>query len=137
MSVEFLDTNVFVYLFDETDERKRSAAERLIRQGLTSGNACISYQVVQEALNVMSGKLAAPAADVRNFLDRVLVPLWRVMPSHTLYLRSLELHERHGYSLYDSTIIAAALQAGAATLYSEDLQHGQRIGALTIRNPFA
>jgi predicted nucleic acid-binding protein len=137
MSVEFLDSNIFIYLFDETDDRKRGVAERLIHQGLASGSACISYQVVQETLNVLSGKLAASAADARSFLDRVLIPVWRVMPSQALYLRGLDLRERYGYSLYDSMIVAAALQAGATTLYSEDLQHGQRIEALTIRNPFA
>lgn len=59
------------------------------------------------------------------------------MPSQALYLRGLDLRERYGYSLYDAMIVAAALQVGATTLDSEDLQHGQRIEALTIRNPFA
>ncbi len=37
---------------------------------------------------------------------------------------------------YDSLIISAALHAGAAVLYSEDLQHGRKIENLEIRNPF-
>ena len=43
---------------------------------------------------------------------------------------------RYGYSFYDSLIVAAAIESGCKTLYSEDLQHGQQIGDLTIRNPF-
>jgi predicted nucleic acid-binding protein len=46
----------------------------------------------------------------------------------------------HGmtYNYYDTLVIAAALEAGCATLYSEDLHDGQTIdGQLTIRNPFA
>jgi len=33
-------------------------------------------------------------------------------------------------------LLAAALKAGCTTFYTEDLQHGQKIGGLTIRNPF-
>ena len=45
--------------------------------------------------------------------------------------------ERHGWNIYDALVVAAALQAGCTTLYSEDLQDGQIIDQkLTIRNPF-
>jgi predicted nucleic acid-binding protein len=50
--------------------------------------------------------------------------------------KALYLAERYGYSIFDSLIIAAALHAGARTLYSEDMQDGQTIEGLTIRNPF-
>ena len=44
---------------------------------------------------------------------------------------------RYGFSFYYSLIIAAALEANAERLYSEDLQDGQLIdGALTIKNSF-
>jgi predicted nucleic acid-binding protein len=33
-------------------------------------------------------------------------------------------------------IVSAAETAGARTLYSEDLAHGQRIATVTIANPF-
>jgi predicted nucleic acid-binding protein len=32
-------------------------------------------------------------------------------------------------------ILAAALEAGCTVLYSEDMQDGQQIESLTIRNP--
>lgn len=42
-----------------------------------------------------------------------------------------------GSGMYDALIIAAALLAGCETLYSEDLQRGQRFDEqLTVRNPF-
>jgi predicted nucleic acid-binding protein len=48
-----------------------------------------------------------------------------------------KIAEDHGFEIHDALIIAAALEAGCATLYCEDLQHGQVIqGRLTIRNPF-
>ncbi|MDZ4859318.1 MAG: PIN domain-containing protein [Candidatus Hydrogenedentes bacterium] len=139
MSVEFIDSNVFIYLFDETAPEKQRAAEELILPSLESGSACISFQVVQETLNVVTRKLRAPMppADARRFLDSVLIPLWRVMPTQALYHRALDLRTRYQYGFYDALIIAAALEAGCSILYSEDLQHGQRIEGLTIKNPFA
>ena len=52
-------------------------------------------------------------------------------------LRACQIAGRYGFSLYDSLIIAAALESNCKVLYSEDLQNGQVIeGALTIKNPF-
>ena len=45
--------------------------------------------------------------------------------------------ERYGFSIYDGLIVAAAVRAGCAILYMEDLQQGQMIEKLQIRNPFA
>ena len=139
MSVDFIDTNVFVYLFDEKAARKRSAAEKLIRQSLHDGGAVISHQVVQETLNVLTRKLARPLSsqDARRFMDGVLSPLWRVMPSTALFQRALDLQSSSGYSFHDALIIAAALTAGCRRLFSEDMQDGHVIEGLRIENPFA
>jgi predicted nucleic acid-binding protein len=138
MSGEFIDSNVFVYLFDETDDRKREAAERLVDSALQTHNTSISFQVVQETLNVLTRNLPTPMSveGAKDFLRQVLVPLWRVSPSPALYDRALDLQSRYRYGFYDSLIIAAALDAGCTQLFSEDLQDGQRIEGLTIRNPF-
>ncbi len=137
MSVDsFIDSNVFVYLFDMTDADKRRRAETLIEHALEQGDGCISYQVVQETINVVTRKLSATTDDAKRLLDRVLAPLWKVTPTPTLYRRGLDIQSRYQFSFYDSLIVAAALEAGCKTLYSEDLQHGQRIEQLTIRNPF-
>lgn len=138
MSGEFIDSNVFVYLFDETDDRKREAAERIVDSALQNHNASISFQVVQETLNVLTRKLPTPMTveGAKDFLQQVLVPLWRVSPSRALYDRALDLQARYRYGFYDSLIIAAALDAGCTRLYSENLQDGHRIEGLTIRNPF-
>ena len=137
MSVEnFLDTNIFVYLFDETDDDKRERAERLVQQALENETGCISYQVVQETINVITRKLNATPEKARQILDRVLIPLWRVNPTRTLYQRGLDLQTRYRLSFYDSLIVASALAAGCKTLYSEDMQHGQLIEGVSITNPF-
>ncbi len=138
MSGDFIDSNVFVYLFDETDEHKRGTAEQIVESALRTHSASISYQVIQETLNVLTRKLSVPMTPeaAKGFMDEVLAPLWKVSPSSALYHRALDLQARYHYSFYDSLIVAAALDAGCARLYSEDLQGGQRIESLTIENPF-
>lgn len=138
MSVEdFIDTNIFIYLFDETDPFKRQRAENLVRRSLQDGTGCISYQVVQETMNVVTRKLGATPENARRLLDEVLIPLWQVNPTPSFYRRGLEVRSVYGFSFYDSLIVAAALEAGCERLYTEDLRHGQEIQQLTIQNPFA
>ncbi len=138
MSGEFLDSNIFIYLFDETDAHKKTIAESIVQAALAGHSACISHQVIQETLNVMTRKLPAPmtSENAQRFLAKILLPLWKIMPNLALYQRSLEVQARYRFSYYDSLIIAAALEAGCLTLFSEDLQHGQRIEGLIIENPF-
>ena len=139
MSVDrFLDTNVFVYQLEGRDPRKAAIAQDLIRQGIESGNACISFQVVQECLNTALRKALVPLGDhdMRRYLESVLAPLFRVQPSLRLYHASLDMKSRYGFAYHDALIVAAALDAGCTTLYSEDLQDRQRIEGLMVVNPF-
>ena len=135
--MSFVDSNVFVYLFDEADPAKRRRAREIVRLSL-SQSWVVSYQVVQETLNVITRKLKTPvtADHARRFLHAVLLPLWSVAPSAELYRRGLEIQSRYRYGFYDALIIAAALEASCTRLLSEGLQHGQRIDTLTIENPF-
>lgn len=139
MSVEsFIDTNVFIYPLEKADARRFMIADTIIREAIATGSACTSFQVVQECLNTMLRKASIPldTAGMRDYLDIVLLPLVRVPASADLYRRSLEVRERYGFSFYDALIVATALEAGCTRLWSEDLQHGQRIGVLQLENPF-
>ena len=138
MSADFIDANVFVYLFDETDNRKQTLANQCVQRALEHASGVISFQVVQETLNVLTRKLKVPLLpdDAQDFLNQVLQPLWKVQPSTALYTRALGLQKVLSISFYDSLIVAAALQAGCKRLLTEDLQHGQRIEGLRIENPF-
>ena len=137
MSAEhFLDTNILVYMLDETDDSKRGRAEELVRTSIEDGTGCISYQVVQETLNVATRRLGFSARDSWTLLATVLEPLWTVQPSTAMFESGLALRDRYGFSFYDSMIVAGAIQSGCVRLYSEDLQHGQRIQSLTVENPF-
>lgn len=135
----FLDTNIFVYAFLSSEPLKQAKAVQLIEASLGSGQGCVSYQVIQEFANVARKKFAVPMAiaDCKAFIDAALQPMNRVASSTGLIHSALDLQGELRYSFYDSLVIAAALQAGAGTLYSEDLQHSQRVrGTLRIVNPF-
>ena len=58
-------------------------------------------------------------------------------PHNIRYPRlAVVLARDHSLAFYDALILAAAIEAGCETLYSEDFQHGRRFGDCTIVNPF-
>ncbi len=134
----FIDTNIFIYQLEALDGSKSATADGLIRKGIETKDACISFQVVQECLNTALRKAEIPLSvdEMRTYIDNVLEPLFRVPASIPLYKRALGIQARYGYSFYDSLIVAAALDAGCERIYSEDMQSGQRIEGLKIENPF-
>jgi predicted nucleic acid-binding protein len=135
----FLDTNLFVYTFDDIAPVKAKKAAQLIRRAADTGEGIISYQVVQEFFNVAFRRFAQPmsAAEAEQYLITVLRPLLAVHSSPALYFSALRIAERYRISWYDSLIVAAALEGQCEKLYSEDFQHGQKIEGVRIENPFA
>ena len=134
----FLDTNIFVYSFDSNEPSKNAIARELIQNALNEQIGCISSQVIQEFLHVTTKKFKPPLThqDSLKYLNTVLAPLCDIFTSVELYKKTIETSERWKYSFYDSMILTAAIQANCTVLYSEDLQHGQKIEFLTILNPF-
>lgn len=134
----FLDTNIVVYSLDPVDPRKATIAEELVTRGVGSGVGVISYQVVQEFMNVGLRRFQATmtVTELELYFLKVLLPMMRVPSSSGLFLEALRLRKANQIEWYDSLILAAALQGGCKVLYSEDMQHGQRFGNLVIQNPF-
>lgn len=133
----FLDTNIFVYMFD-ANSQKRKTALQLIRRAADTGEGIISYQVVQEFFNVALRRFTHPmsVAESEQYLITVFRPLLAVHSSPGLYLEALRIADRHRLSWYDSLIVAAAQEGNCDTLYSEDLNAGQEIDGVRVENPF-
>ena len=126
----FFDTNVLLYLLSN-DAAKADRAEALLATG-----GVVSVLVLNEFASVASRKLTMTIPEVREILSTVRsVCVVKSVDVETHDL-GLELAERYGFSIYDGLIVAAAVRAGCAILYTEDLQRGQVIENLTIRNPF-
>lgn len=134
----FLDTNILIYALDEANPTKQQIAAQLVREAIVSGRGIISIQVVQEFLNVARSKFKQPMTieQCRGHILNVLGPLCAQFPSMSTIDSALLLVEETGYHFYDALIVTAAIESGCHTLYSEDLQHGRKIGTLTILNPF-
>ncbi|MCK4608895.1 MAG: PIN domain-containing protein [Gammaproteobacteria bacterium] len=133
----FLDTNILIYSFDHSDKIKRNKAQELVSVALSSGLGVISYQVVQEFLNVAGKKFVFPSAKLRLYFDKVLDPLCEVYPDMKLYRFAVDIKDRFKFSFYDSLIIASAIESDCKVLYSEDLQDGQVLLGLKVKNPFS
>jgi predicted nucleic acid-binding protein len=127
----FVDTNVIVYAFGANDPR-REAAQALLAQGAVTG-----VQVLNEFVAMARRKLRMDWNEVSAALSalRVLCPSPVPLTART-HEAALQIAQRYGFSIFDSLIVAAALEARCGMLYSEDMQDGQVVDALTIRNPF-
>jgi predicted nucleic acid-binding protein len=127
----FFDTNVLLYLLSK-DAAKADLAEALLATG-----GIVSVQVLNEFASVATRKLAMTIPEIREILSTIrAVCVVRSLDIETHEL-GLEMAERYGFSIYDGLIVAAAVRAGSAILYTEDLQQGQVIDQVTIQNPFA
>jgi len=127
----FFDTNVLLYLLSK-DSAKADRAEALLAAG-----GVINVQVLNEFVSVASRKLAMPIPEIREILSTIrTVCIVNPLDIETHEL-GLDLAERYGFSIYDGLIVAAALHARCTVLYTEDLQQGQVINQMVIRNPFA
>ena len=73
--------------------------------------------------------------DALEYLHYMAI-LETVLPDFTMVVAAIHLHKKHSISFWDALILQAAKTAGCFQLLSEDLQHGFRLDALTVKNPF-
>jgi predicted nucleic acid-binding protein len=107
----FLDTNILVSAFDQNFPEKVKIAQRLVIDGAADKRGIISYQVVQEFINVaLRGfRLAITKSELESFVLTALFPMMAISSSPTLVIEALRLHGASQLSWYDALIIAAAI----------------------------
>ena len=132
MTKTALDTNILVYLYDDTNLQKRNISESLILE-----TPLISTQVISEYINVTKRLLRLPKIEVFDKCCQVFDKC-RISPvSHQTLHLAKTLIQKYDFQLFDSIIVASALEANCAVLYSEDFQHNQLVeDKLRIINPF-
>lgn len=139
MSVEaFLDTNVLVYAAagGDEDEAKIAKRRRAVRL-LEEEDFGLSAQVLQEFFVSVTRKIEVPlsASDALEWIEQL--EAFPCLPvDRSLVKIAVEVSERYQISYWDGAILAAAQSLGAKTLYTEDLNDGQRYGSVQVRNPF-
>jgi predicted nucleic acid-binding protein len=126
----FIDTNILVYAF--ADDPKADIASDLL------SDAIISTQVLNEFANIQRNKLSWEWDDILDAAFQIEVLVTAIKPiTIETHKSAIDIAKRLKIAWYDAFIVAAALNAGCATLYTEDMHHGLVIdGQLTISNPF-
>ena len=133
----FLDTNLLLYAFDAGSAAKHVVSVRILEGLWKGGNGILSTQVLQEFFVNVTEKIPRPLSVTvgREIVEDFLK--WKIVPVEgRTILRAIDLHEKHKYAFWDSLVIQSAIEGGAKWLFSEDFRDGQKIGNLTIRNPF-
>jgi len=132
----FVDTNILVYAYDVDAGRKYEIARDLLMRLWKSRQAVLSTQVLQEFYVTVTRKLSTPldSATARRVIARYQAWPVQLIDVATV-LEASEIAERHQLSFWDGLIVAAARQAGAERVLSEDLQAGRVIESVLIENP--
>lgn len=137
MSAEriFIDTNVFTYLFDDSEPAKQERAQRLLLD--EKREIFVSTQVLQELFVALTkGRDPITTPEVAERAVREAAGYSVVQVDVPLVLSAIETAQKHQLSFWDALIVRAAAHADCGALMSEDLNHGQVIEGVRVENPF-
>jgi len=132
----FVDTNILIYAHDSDAGPKHERARQLIEHLWSTGQGALSTQVLQElCVNLRRrGAHPLPGDEIAKLIEDYLS--WEiVINTPQAIIAALGIEARYKVSYWDALILQAAETCGAAVLYSEDLSHGQRYGAVEVRDP--
>ena len=135
---QFVDANVLVYAFDSSAGRKQHIAQALLATLWERNTGCLSVQVLQEFFVTVTKKVARPLP-VDDAVARIReLTAWRVFaPTAEDVLAAIALHGQAKIGFWDAMIVLAASESGCEVLWTEDLNDGQSLRGVRIRNPFA
>jgi predicted nucleic acid-binding protein len=131
----FIDTNVWLYTLILVDDPKKTArAKEVIR---TDKTISVSTQVINEACNNLIKKAQFSEPQIQQLIESFYAKHLVIESNKAIMLKASKLRERYKFSFWDSQIVASALSAKAAVLYSEDMHDGLIVDEqLRIVNPF-
>ncbi len=131
----FVDTNIWLYSLIESsdDDRHQKATDFLLQLS----SPVINSQVIREICSNLKKKTQVPENQIRSLINGWYQDCRVINSNASQHLLASNLRDSYSFSYWDSLIVASALDAGCATLFSEDMKHGQKIeNSLTIINPF-
>ena len=133
--MKFIDTNVWVYALTEQDHAKKKTAAELISKTYLEDTICVNAQVLKEFAN-FAFKRTKKSADEINAMLKKMSSYSFVPDTKELVMQAVALKERYDVGFYDSLMLSAANKAKCDVIYTEDLNSGQKYGAVTAINPF-
>lgn len=135
MNLAFFDSNVLIYADDISAPEKQRRANDLFIDHLQHGMAVLSLQVLQEYFVTVTRKLSL-APDIAQRRVEILALANVVRFDVQDVIAAIELHRLTQLSFWDALIVHAARISGAATIFSEDFQHGTILAGMRVLNPF-
>ena len=133
----FVDTNIFVYALTEDDPTRSAQAQQLIAELRSTQSLRTSTQVLSELFVTLTRKVRTPLSPdaALDYLEQIAA--WPVVaPDYAAVRDACQLSTSGRISFWDALIVVAASRAGAARLYSEDLNPGQKLLGVEVVNPF-
>jgi predicted nucleic acid-binding protein len=133
---DFLDTNILIYAYDASAPVKQRIAQALLSRAV-AGELTLSTQVLAEFAATLLHKLSPkPAPEQVSAILDALGPIPAIAPDGDMVRRAVQTHAAYGLHFYDAMIVAAAERAHSATIWSEDMNHGQKYFGVSVANPF-
>jgi predicted nucleic acid-binding protein len=132
----FFDTNILLYSIDPTDKKKQGKSRELLEKAEEEGTGVLSTQVLQEYYNISTRKFKVDplvAKDTLAAFDAHEI----VVISPALIHGAIECQVVSRISFWDALIVVAAEAGQCSTIYTEDLNSGQKIRGMKVENPFA
>ncbi|MBX3058105.1 MAG: PIN domain-containing protein [Anaerolineae bacterium] len=134
---QFVDTNVAVYAYDLSAGKRQEQAKSLLNRLWQARIGCLSIQVLQEFYNITTRKLSNPLSSQHAYNIVADLGQWRIhTPAVADVLGAVQIQQRYQLSFWDALIVRSASQLGCAILWSEDLNDGQIVEGVLVRNPF-
>jgi len=134
----FVDTNILVYAHDLDSGNKHNQAAEIVSQLWESRNGVLSTQVLQEFYVTLTRKVSSTLSklEARKLVQKY--SHWHlVLNDPSIIIQASEIEESNNISFWDALIVSAAYSQNVPTILTEDLNHGQIIEGIFIKNPFA
>jgi len=135
MSKIFIDTNILVYSLDQFDPIKQKKCRSLLKTLTGNLQGVISTQVMQEFYVTTVKKLGADPLLIKDILH-AYGRFETVVITPDIVKEAIDCNIINRLSFWDSLIVVAAESAQCESLWTEDLNDGQVIRGVQVRNPF-
>jgi predicted nucleic acid-binding protein len=128
----FVDSNVWLYSFMKGDSKKTQKSNQIISNSAT----ILSTQVINELCVNLIKKAGYSEPEIQQTVKNIYSHYQVISIDENIILEASKIREIYFFSFWDSLILASAITFKCDILYSEDMQHNQKIQNTQIVNPY-
>jgi len=133
-STYFIDTNIWLYSFIQSQDREKTELARTI---IKKCEIVISAQIINEMCVNLIKKVNFSEGKIQDLIESLYRKYTVFELSQDIILKASKIRANHSFSFWDSLVAASALDCDSDYLISEDMQDGFNLeNKLTIINPF-